>query len=90
MSTFAETINMRIDAERKRRLQLAADLTHQSLTAFVLYAADERAEQVIADSRTTTLPAGFFDDFFDTLAPPPTPALVQAASRLARSVRRDG
>jgi len=89
MSTGAETINMRTDAARKRRLQVAADLSHQSLTAFVLTAADARAEQVIADNRETSLPADFFDDFFDTLAPEPTPALVDAASRLGRSVRRD-
>lgn len=89
MGSGAETINMRTDAERKRRLQVAADLSHQSLTAFVLTAADQRAEQVIADNRETSLPADFFDDFFDTLAPEPTPALVDAASRLGRSVRRD-
>ena len=85
-----ETINMRTDAERKRRLQTAADLSHQSLTAFVLSAADERAERVIADSSTTPLPADFFDEFFDSLAPEPTPALIDAASRLRRTVRRDG
>ncbi len=57
MSAIAETINMRTDTERKRRLQLAADL---------------------------------FDDFFDTLAPAPTPTLIVAADRLGRSVRRGG
>ena len=67
MSTSVETINMRTDAERKRRLQIAADLAHESLTSFVLSAADERAERVIADSRTTTLPADFFDAFFDSI-----------------------
>jgi uncharacterized protein (DUF1778 family) len=86
----AETINMRTDAERKSRLQTAADLSHESLTAFVLSAADERAQQVIAESRTTPLPRDFFDEFFDSLAPEPTPALVHAAARLRRTVRRDG
>lgn len=90
MSTPAETINMRTDADRKRRLQMAADLTHESLTSFVLSAADERADRVIADSRTTTLSAGFFDAFFNSIAPKPTPALTDAASRLRRTVRRDG
>ncbi len=89
MTTSPETINMRTDAARKRRLQIAADLSHQNLTTFILSAADERAEQVIADSHATTLPADFFDAFFDALAPGPTPALVQAASRLGQSVRRD-
>lgn len=84
-----ETINMRADAERKRRLQIAADLCHESLTAFVLAAADERAERVIADARTTALPADFFDEFFGSLAPEPTPALRDATARLRRTVRRD-
>ena len=90
MSTSVETINMRTDAERKRRLQMAADLTHESLTSFVLSAADERAERVIADNRTTTLPADFFDAFFDSMAPEPAAALIDAASRVSRTVRRDG
>jgi uncharacterized protein (DUF1778 family) len=85
----AETINMRTDAERKRRLQMAADLAHESLTSFVLAAADDRAERVIADSRTTALPADFFDDFFDSLAPEPTQAVIHAAARLRQTVRRD-
>lgn len=84
----AETINMRTDAERKRRLQAAADLSHESLTAFVLSAADEKAERVIAAARTTALTAGFFDDFFDALAPEPTADLVSAAARLRQTVRR--
>jgi uncharacterized protein (DUF1778 family) len=84
----AETINMRTDPERKRRLQAAADLSHESLTAFVLSAADERAARVIADARTTALPADFFDHFFDSLAPEPTPDLVDAAARSRQTVRR--
>ena len=90
MSSAVETINMRTDAERKRRLQLAADLAHQSLTSFVLAAADEKAERVIADSRLTVLPAAFFDDFFDSVAAEPAPALVKAAARHRRTVRRAG
>jgi len=86
----AETINMRTDSERKRRLQTAADLSHESLSALVRSAADERADRVIADSRATELPADFFDDFFESLAPDPNAALVDAAARLRRTVRRDG
>lgn len=90
MASAIETINMRTDVDRKRRLQLAADLTHESLTSFVLSAADEKAERVIADSRSTVLPAAFFDEFFDSLAPEPTPALVKAAARHRRTARRAG
>ena len=83
-----ETITMRTDAERKRRLQAAADLARESLTSFVLSAADERAERILAQSRTTVVPVQFFDDFFDSLAPEPTTALVEAAERHRRLVRR--
>lgn len=90
MGGTAETINMRTDAERKYRLQLAADLSRESLTKFVLSAADEKAEQVIAESRSTVLPDRFFDEFFGSLAPEPAPALVAAAKRHRRTVRRGG
>jgi uncharacterized protein (DUF1778 family) len=83
-----ETINMRTDASRKQRLQAAADLSHESLTAFVLAAADERADRVMARQRTTELPGDFFDDFFDSLAAEPTPTLRAAAARRRRTVRR--
>lgn len=83
-----QTINMRTDSERKRRLQTAADLSHMSLSAFVLSAADERAQQVIDQQSATALPAHFYDDFFDSLAAPPASTLVDAAARLPGTVRR--
>lgn len=86
MST--ETINMRTDAERKKRLQLAAELSHESLTGFVLSAAEQRAERVIAEARSTTLPGEFFDLFFGALAAEPAPALAEAAARLRHTVSR--
>lgn len=83
-----DTINMRTDSERKRRLQMAADLSHMSLSAFVLSAADDRAQQVIDQQRATSLPADFYDDFFDSIAALPTAALTEAVSRLPSTVRR--
>ena len=83
-----ETINMRTDSERKRRLQTAADLSHMSLSAFVLSAADERAQHVIDQQSATALPAHFHDEFFDSLAAPPASTLVDAAGRLPGTVRR--
>ena len=80
---------MRTDRERKQLLQLAANLAHQSLTAFVLDAADERAERVIKDSRASAVEAAFFDEFFHALDAPESAALARAAERMRRSVRRD-
>lgn len=87
MSSAAENINMRTDAERKRRYQLAADLSRVSLTSFMLSAADEKAEYVLARHRTTVLPADFFDDFFDAVAAEPNQALIDLA-RGPRPYRR--
>jgi uncharacterized protein (DUF1778 family) len=84
-----ETINMRTDAERKQRLQLAAELSHETLTGFVLSAAEQRAERVIAEARNTTLSGEFFDLFFSALVAEPTPALKHAAARLRQTVSRD-
>jgi uncharacterized protein (DUF1778 family) len=75
----AENINMRTDRERKRRFQLAADLTHESLTAFVLSAADEKATRVLAEHQLTVVPAEFFDEFFDAVAVVPNEALIELA-----------
>jgi uncharacterized protein (DUF1778 family) len=88
VSEAVETINMRTAPERKRRLLVAAELSHESLTAFVLAAAEEKAEQVIESHRTTVLPARFFDDFFDALAAEPGPALRAAARRHRQLQRR--
>jgi uncharacterized protein (DUF1778 family) len=88
MGAAAENINMRADPERKQRLQLAADLTHESLTSFVLSAADEKARQVLSEHRVTVLPAEFFDEFFDAVAADPNDALAELAQGVRPFQRR--
>lgn len=83
-----QNITLRTDPALKQRLQVAAGLSNESLTAFVLAAADERADRVIGRQHTTELPGDSFDDFFDSPASEPTPALRGAASRLRGTVRR--
>ena len=58
-------------------------MEHESLTEFVLSAAEERAEAVL--SRQTTVPADFFDAMFDALSVPLGPN--EAMQRVARSPR---
>jgi uncharacterized protein (DUF1778 family) len=65
------------------RLRSAAEIEHESLTEFVLSAAEERAEAVL--SRRTTVPAEFFDTMFEALSDPPHPN--EAVRRVARSPR---
>jgi uncharacterized protein (DUF1778 family) len=82
-----EVINMRADAELKEQLRVAAELTHVSLSKFVLDAAAARADQVFADQRATELPEEFFDEFFEAINEP-APAALAALTEHARPYRR--
>ena len=79
-------IELRAQARRARRIRYAAQLTRQSLSSFMLAAAEERAEEVIAGTRATIVPAKFFDDLWSALESPPQPNPTLA--RRARTKRR--
>lgn len=81
--TSTERLHFRVRADTQARLRSAAEIERQSLTEFVLSAAEERAETVL--SRRTTVPAEFFDAMFDALSQPPDPN--EAMRRVARSPR---
>ena len=85
---MTETLNMRIDAERKRLIQAAATLENESLTSFVLAAAEIRAVEIMDAQRVTEVPTEFFDDFFHSLSNEPTDKLVEAARRHRKIVKR--
>jgi uncharacterized protein (DUF1778 family) len=52
---------VRPDPDRARRIRYAAELENRSISAFVLDAAVDRADEVIAAASTTTVPSDFFD-----------------------------
>jgi uncharacterized protein (DUF1778 family) len=81
-----ERIELRAEPEEEARIRLAASLAHKSVTSFVLEAAAERAEQTIAQSATTVVPADFFDALHRALDAPPVPN--EALARAARKPRR--
>jgi uncharacterized protein (DUF1778 family) len=56
---------------------------NQSITTFVVTAAVERADEVIATWSTTTVPAEFFDQLLAALDQPPV-----ANEAMTRAVRR--
>jgi uncharacterized protein (DUF1778 family) len=84
-------IELRTEQSRERRIRFAAELSHQSLSAFILDAAASRAEDVIASASTTTIPSDFFDKLWASLEGPPRPnaALVRRA-RAKRRVSQRG
>jgi len=71
MTTLKEQrLQIRVDPQRKQLLERAADTTHQTLSAFVLAAASQHAEQVLAERAVIDLPPQAAQAFSDALAQP--------------------
>jgi uncharacterized protein (DUF1778 family) len=66
--TSGARIELRTHRRRAERIRYAAKLRNQSLSAFMLDAASERAEEVIASASSTEVPAKFFDDLWAALS----------------------
>jgi len=77
MATRTSRIELRAEPDREQRIRYAAELQRQSVSAFVLEAAADRAEQVIASASATEVPAEFFDRLWEALdaVAEPNPAL---------------
>ncbi len=84
--TRAARIELRADPDSAKRIRLAASASRKSVSAFVLDAANEAAEQVIADQTTVALPPEVFDSFYEWLDTPTEN--VPALARLAHGKRR--
>ena len=82
MAAKTARIELRAAPERERRIRYAAELSRQSLSSFVLDAAADRAEEVIASSSATVVPSDFFDELWSALgaAPQPNAALRRRAA----------
>ncbi len=76
-------IELRAEPEQEERIRTAARLMNQSITMFVVTAAVERADEVIATWSTTTVPVEFFDQLLAALDQPPV-----ANEAMTRAVRR--
>lgn len=86
MAARTARIELRAAPASERRLRFAASLTRQTLSAFMLEAATERAERVISESRDSIVPANFFDAMWRSLekAPAPNKTLKRLAARPRR------
>jgi uncharacterized protein (DUF1778 family) len=85
-----ERIELRAQPGRARRIRQAARVRGQSLSAFMLEAASESAEEVLASVVTTTVPTAFFDELWAALGkrPKPSPALTKRAAAGRRVSQR--
>ncbi len=68
-----DRLSLRVPEEKKRRIEAAAQVNGQSVTDFVLGAADDRARQVLQEHTVYTLPSAVFDAMVATLDDPPEP-----------------
>ena len=85
-----ERIELRAQPARARRIRQAARLKGQTLSAFMLDAASQSAEEVLTSAASTAVPAAFFDRFWAALdkRPKANPALVKRAAAPRRVSQR--
>lgn len=65
-----ERLQLRVDRRAKRRLEEAAEASHLSLTAFVVQAASQQADQVLADQAVIHLSPEAAKNFLEVLDSP--------------------
>ena len=88
MAVKSDRLEARVSPEQRARLEWAASLAGTSVSAFVVDAAMERAEELLAAEMSTTVPADYFDELVNALDQPDrAPTLAKAAKRAARRPR---
>lgn len=88
MATKTERIEARLSPRERKRIDQAAALEGQSLSSFMVTAAAEKAEYVIASRTTTVVPTEYFERLLSAIDHPDrAPRLARAASRARRRQR---
>lgn len=85
----SERINLRVKPELDSFLRCAAEMEHKSLSAFMLDAAVERANQTVEENRRLVLSAAEFSRVLDELDRPAVviEPLLKLADRVAMRKR---
>jgi uncharacterized protein (DUF1778 family) len=84
MTKRTERIEARVAPERAERIRFASSLSHTSVSSFVVDAASEKAERVIAETSYTAVPDDYFDALLRALDKPAKP--IEALQRAAAAV----
>lgn len=88
MAVKSDRLEARVSPEQRARLEWAARLAGTSVSAFVVDAAVERAEELVTAQMSTSVSADYFDRLVDTLDQADrAPTLAKAAKRVARNPR---
>jgi uncharacterized protein (DUF1778 family) len=88
MAVKTDRMEARVSPDERARIERAALVAGLSASAFMVGAAVERAEQIIAEATITTVAAGYFDELLAALdAPTPASRLAKAAKHAKRNRR---
>lgn len=88
MAVKTDRMETRVSPEERERIERAASVAGLSASAFIVSAAVERADEIIAAATTTSVPADYFDELLAALdTPAPAPRLVKAAKQARRRGR---
>lgn len=88
MAVKSDRLEARVSPEQRARLEWAARLAGTSVSAFVVDAAVERAEELVTAQMSTSVPADYFDRLIGALDHADrAPTLAKAAKRVARNPR---
>ena len=88
MAVKTERMEARVSPDERERIERAAAASGVSVSAFMVSAAVDRAEEVIAEATTTIVPADYFDALLTALDEvEPAPRLVRAAEDARRAKR---
>jgi len=88
MAVKSDRLEARVSPEQRARLELAATIAGTSVSAFVVDAAVERAEEIVGAQMSTTVPAEYFDRLAAALDEADrAPTLAKAARRSDRRSR---
>jgi uncharacterized protein (DUF1778 family) len=88
MAVKSDRLEARVSPEQRARLEWAARLAGTSVSAFVVDAAVERAEELVTAQMSTSVPADYFDRLVAALDKADrAPTLANAAKRVARNPR---
>lgn len=88
MATRTQRIEARVAPRDRARIDRAADLEGQSVSAFMVTAATEKAAHVIAARTTTVVPTEYFDRLVAAIDRADRAPRLARAAKLSREDRR--
>lgn len=88
MAVKTDRLEARLSPGERTLIERAASISGMSVSAFMVGAAVVRADEVIAATATTLVPADYFDDLVAALdEPDAAPRLAKAAKQAHRNAR---